>query len=118
MADEAASLYPDDVVKLKEFHAAHFSSQIIPSISAGQHGVPGDSVSPADDGFGYYVDGVQRTLTDDQVRKQGFDDDRAAQQDSVQSLTYDDVPSDRSTKPIQKTTQNKQFLWPTLGRSR
>lgn len=63
-----------DITKLRQFHAAHFTSQPIPNISSASaqrdreqdHEVELEA-EEYEDGLGYYEDGVKRTLTDQQI---------------------------------------------------
>ncbi|KAK5458403.1 hypothetical protein LTS15_004483 [Exophiala xenobiotica] len=65
-------LDPAEIGRLKQFHTAHFPSQAVPKFSntSGQQEAAISQPPPqeADDGFGYYEDGVKRTLTDEQIR--------------------------------------------------
>ena len=61
-----------EIDSLKQFHTAHFPSQPVPKFSdiSWQREAILSQRPPqeADDGLGYYEDGVKRTLTDEQIR--------------------------------------------------
>ena len=65
-----------DITKLREFHASHFHGSPVPNITTAtahcdlrqDHQVAHDEAHETEDGLGYYDDGVERTLTDEQIR--------------------------------------------------
>lgn len=70
----ASPTFDLDTTKLKQFHAMHFTGQPVPDISnvhiqrSLDHQVEPENAEMYDDGLGYYEDGVERTLTDDQIK--------------------------------------------------
>jgi hypothetical protein len=65
-----------EITKLKQFHATHFIGQPVPNISSASAQRSMEQAKEAeykeneeyDDGLGYYQDGVERTLTEEQVK--------------------------------------------------